>query len=214
MLKLLCEPSVISEQAGIQEENYLYCHIHKPSFLFGRYVGVICAILTICGAKYDTQNLNVQKHIQIREAVLRAVFYHLQHKLSFETIFPKQVAVSAVHQWTITTTFFVAMVFTETLSENLLPALSSLQLEFHLHKLLGREFICVPKLRFCHGCSSGCASMHWCEKQGQNWKYDTTKHLNSRQDMHIKFLFCLRAFKWVANAAFFLNHWNKMKGRQ
>lgn len=57
-------------------------------------MGVICAILTTCGAKYDTQNLNVQKHIQIGEAVFKAVYYHLQHKLSFETSFSGQVAVS------------------------------------------------------------------------------------------------------------------------
>lgn len=61
-------------------------------------MGVICAILTVCGANYDTQNLNVQKHILIREAVFKAVYYHFQHKLCFETLFSEQVAVSVDHQ--------------------------------------------------------------------------------------------------------------------
>lgn len=153
-------------------------------------MGVICAILTIWGAKYDTQNLNVQKHIQIREAVFKAVYYHLQHKLFFKTIFSKQVAGSADHQWTITTTFFVTMVFTETLSENLLSALSSLQLEFHLHQLLGRELIWAPKLRLCHHLMGALQDVPACtgvKNKGrtenmilQSFTHDTTKFLSSR----------------------------------
>lgn len=80
------------------------------------------------------------------------------------------------------------MVFTETLSEILWSALSSLQLEFHLHQVLGRELICVPKLRLCHHLMGAPQDVPACTGVKNDLKYDTTRFLRSRTCTPIPFL--------------------------
>lgn len=80
------------------------------------------------------------------------------------------------------------MVFTETLSEILWSALSSLQLEFHLHQVLGRELICVPKLRLCHHLKGAPQDVPACTGVKNDLKYDTTRFLRSRTCTPIPFL--------------------------